>query len=288
MDISPQDLGEARRARVKTPEAQRASPAPPVAALLVLAGVLLFLLSGGGGVAHLTLLILTGLGLKLLLAASFSWRRQRQASAALTPWQVQGLIAKARDPLEREFLGAVLAALRMPPLPDAAAAEEVRRALRALGAAIEALPATPALPQSAAKLDGWASSLRDEAAREPDPVVAATLRRRAETRQRQAQTASLVETLARRNAALRQELSDQLDSLQTSLAAFRVGGAWSVQEMADVAAGIQWVAIEANALAAAQVELGDALHAPRVPNPAYSGPDGTRQRLQGYIADDTE
>ena len=286
MDIYPQDLGAARRARMTRPTPRTPDRLPALALALVVVGLLLFHLGGAGGTIPLVLLIV--FSSKLLLALACRWKEQTRAVGPLTPAQVQDLLARTRDPLEREFLGVALAAVSLPRIPEAAAETQVREAIRALGAAIEKLPPSPVPTQSAQKLAGRALSLADEAERETDPVVAATLHRRAETRQRQAQTMALIETLARRTAAMRQELSDQLDSLQTSLAAFRLAGVWSVQEMAEVAAGIQWVAIKANSLAAAQVDMDDALYAARLPNPHYNGPGGTRQRLQPYISDDTE
>jgi len=131
-----------------------------------------------------------------------------------------------------------LAAVSVHAVPEPSAETQFREAVRALGTAIDNLPPSTVPIQSAQKLAGRALSLADEAEQETDPVVAATRLRRAETRQRQAQTMALIETLARRSAALRQELSDQIDSLQTSLAAFRMAGVWSADEMAEVAATV--------------------------------------------------
>ncbi|MBV9848402.1 MAG: hypothetical protein JO250_01825 [Armatimonadetes bacterium] len=285
MDLSPQDLGETRRARLARPAPRRRAAARQVAVSAV-AFLILFWAAGAHG--FVALLLLTLLMTKLVAALICRQGGAIRKVGPLTAAQVQGLMRRTRDPLEREYLNIVLAAMALPRIPEPTAEVPVREAIRSLGSAIEKLPPVPAPPHSAQKLAGRAASLADEAEREPDPVVAATLRRRAEARQRQAQTTALIETLSRRNAALRQELSDQLDSLHTSLAAFGMQGVWSVGEMAEVAAGIQWVALHANALAAAQVEMDDSLHAAHLPNPAYNGPGGTRQRLARYVTEDTE
>lgn len=285
MELSPQDLGEARRSRLASPMTRRPERISPTGIGLIVTGlVICCCIHVGGTVPVVLLALLTAKSLFLFVAR----REQPRQDTPLTPSQMQGMIAQARDPLEREYLGAVLAAMMLPPVSEATAETQVREAIRALGAAIEQLPPPGGAPPSAPRLTNMAAALWDEAEREADPVVAATLRRRAETRERQAQTTTLIETLGRRNAALRQELSDQIDSLQTSLAAFRLAGVWSVGEMAEVSAGIQWVALKANALAAARLEMDDALQTGHVPNPFYNGLGGTHQRLARYVADDTE
>ena len=133
------------------------------------------------------------------------------------------------------------------------------RPFATLGDSITGLPllASDGTPDDPAAFQLQADQLGAEADAERDPVIAASLRRRADALHRQAETAARTNTLLRRNEALRQEIAGQIAALQTSLTALRVGGAQAVYELADVAANIQQVAIEAGAITQARSEIGD-------------------------------
>lgn len=164
------------------------------------------------------------------------------------------------------YLDLVWAAMNLAPLATGQADTErsTREAIRALGGAIETLPpqTLDGVPDSYTKLEAVAARLASEATGETDPVVAASLGRRAEALRGQAETAAHVRVLLRRNAALREELADQIGALRTSLAAVALGGNDSGPELAGLAARIRRVASEANAVTAAHVEVDTLLSQP--------------------------
>jgi len=166
------------------------------------------------------------------------------------------------DPLLGLYLELVWAAIHLAPLAAGQAETErnAREAIRALGGAIEALPprTLDGVSDDRAKLQAIAAGLAADAPLESDPVVAASLHRRAEALRGQAETVARVRVLLRRNEALRAELSDQIGALRTSLAAASLGGGDGGPELAGLAARIRRVASEANAVTAARVEV-DAL-----------------------------
>ena len=166
------------------------------------------------------------------------------------------------DPLLGMYLELVWAAMHLGLLPAGQPDTEknAREAIRALGGAIEALPprTLDGVPADYARLQAMAAGLAADAPLESDPVVAASLHRRAEALRGQAETVARVRVLLRRNEALRAELSDQIGALRTSLAAASLGGGDGGPELAGLAARIRRVASEANAVTAARVEV-DAL-----------------------------
>jgi hypothetical protein len=200
-----------------------------------------------------------------VVAAVTVTRRNRNAPpvnqarhAPLVVYDLSSLRAADSDPFWRPYLDLVQAALNTPP-PDVEAHASVRLAIRALGDSIAGLPPPVAegTHDDPAAFQAQAGRLTAEADAEGDPVVAASLRRRAEALMRQAETAARTNTLLRRNEALRQEVAGQIAALQTSLTALRVGGTQAVYELAGVAASIQQVALEAGALTQARSEVGD-------------------------------
>ena len=181
----------------------------------------------------------------------------RDLHAPLMEAEVGALMGHVRDPLARDFLGVVQMILPLPAMAEPDAAKNLRRALYALGEAIEGLPEQPSqvAREDPAHLRRVAGDLSNEARREADPVVAASLERRALSLSRRAQTVSSIALLVRRNQTLREEVSEQIEALRTSIAAFSVGSHQSIHELADLAASIQHVAAEANAIASAHTEL---------------------------------
>ena len=181
-------------------------------------------------------------------------------------WQAR---AGVTDPLKRPFLDLAIAAINTAPPQDVESQKSVREALRTLGDSITGLPllARDGTPDDPAAFQIQAEQLGREADAERDPVIAASLRRRADALHRQAETAARTNTLLRRNEALRQEIAGQIAALQTSLTALRVGGAQAVYELADVAANIQQVAIEAGAITQARSEIGDIVSVARQESP---------------------
>ena len=186
-------------------------------------------------------------------------KKQARGRGRFTVFEARDIQGSVTDPLKRPFLELVTAAINTPSPPDVEAQKSVREALRTLGDSITGLPllASDGTQDDPAAFQLQADQLGAEADAERDPVIAASLRRRADALHRQAETAARTNTLLRRNEALRQEIAGQIAALQTSLTALRVGGAQAVYELADVAANIQQVAIEAGAITQARSEMGD-------------------------------
>jgi len=198
-----------------------------------------------------------GAGFGLYYGLAKPRRLFRDLHGPLTEAEVGALTDYVRDPLARDFLGVVQMILSLPDMAEPDAALNLRRALYALGEAIEGLPEQPTrvVRDDPAHLRRVASDLSDEARREADGVVAASLDRRAQSLSRRAQTVSNIALLVRRNQTLREEVSEQVQALHTSVSAFSVGSRQSIDELADLAASIQHVAAEANAIASAHMEL---------------------------------
>lgn len=193
----------------------------------------------------------------------------------------------AQDPLARAFLKLIRTILAVPATPDTAAEREIRTAVCALATAIGSLPpeAVSAGPDRTAlreRLDegvdlsptsghiaddpavlhAEAIRLGQRAHTETDPVIRASLQRRAESLERRAETAARTLMLLRRNQALREEIAEQIGALRTSVTAFSVGGKQATQDFAGLAASIQRVTVEANAITEARAEIGTLLAEP--------------------------
>ena len=186
--------------------------------------------------------------------------------ARLTLKEVAAMQAECPDPLLRRYWDLVRTALTLPQSDGLGADGErsVREALRALGGAIENLPvrALDGLPGDTGDLRGAATRMEADAQGEADVVVAASLGRRAEALRRQAETLARVAVILRRNAALRDELADQMGALRTSLSASALGQDAGGLELAGLAAHIRQVAREADAVTAARVEVDTLLTRP--------------------------
>ena len=180
----------------------------------------------------------------------------RVPQSPLTTYEIQNQQRFRQDSLLKTYLD-LATSITMAATPDAEAEHEVRNALQALGTTVLALPADD--PKTASDdptaLRAEAAKLENEVQSEPDAVIRASLHRRAESLTRRADTAARTLLLLRRNQALRQETGEQMDALRTSLTAFRVGGRQSAPELAELAASIQRVAQEANAITAARAEV---------------------------------
>lgn len=186
-----------------------------------------------------------------------------QMHEALTGQEIEQLQAQVRDPLTREYLSVVELLRLLTPLTDADSEKALRRALSALGEAIEELPfQNPRAAQGdPAQMRSEALRLTDEAHRETDGVIAASLERRAQSLARRAQTVGSIALLQRRNQTLREELGEQIETLRTSVAALGAGSRQNPHDLVDLAASIQHVAEEANAIAVAHTELETSMYA---------------------------
>ena len=169
----------------------------------------------------------------------------------------------AGDPLQQNYLKLALSVVNLPDTKDETANREVRDAVTALGTAIQALPPEQVVvTDNPAALRAEAQAQIEDAQAEPDAVIAASRRRRAESLLRRADTAAKTLLLLRRNHALREEVSEQIKALQTSLTALQVGGRQSTPELSGLAASIHRVALEANAVTVARTEVDTLLSQP--------------------------
>ena len=185
---------------------------------------------------------------------------RRWVSGPLTESELDELSSHADDALEKSYYALVRDAIRIDNAPEKVATE-VRSAIATLGQAIESLPATTS---SDATLDG--ETLRAEAAEvrtrglaDADAVVSESLLRRADALERQADAIGHSAQAIRRAAALRDELSAQVEALRLGLGAYYAGGNLSVSpdegSLTRLASSARAVATEANALARANAEL---------------------------------
>jgi hypothetical protein len=170
--------------------------------------------------------------------------------------------------LERAYLNLVLTAVRRPAAASGVpeAETEVRDALRALGEAIDRLPLDSSgggQVVDAATLRRESAAVIEQANREPDDVIADSLRRRAEALARSADAAERSSLVLRRTAALKSELLAQTEALRLGLAAFDAGAgmfastaAWGAgADLSRLAESVRDVAREAQNAAVARNEL---------------------------------
>jgi len=179
------------------------------------------------------------------------------ANIPLTVAEVEDQRFTSRDPLFGKYLVLVASIIRSSASPDEDSQREISGALQALGNTIPSLPSDDSnvVTDDPLALRTEADTLTQEAKSEGDAVIAASLLRRAESLFRRADTASRTLLLLRRNQALRTEIMEQIDALYTSLTAFSIGGRLSAPELSGLAARIQSVAHEANAITAARAEV---------------------------------
>lgn len=208
-------------------------------------------------------------------------RRVPDGRGSLSPLDIDRLAASVEDPLQGKYLDLVQTALLLAPPSEAAVAQTVRAAIHALGTAIEGLPrhASSLLTDNPGVLHAEADRLATQARTEPDAVIAASLERRADSYAHRAETVVRAQTLLRRNEALRDEMADQTDALRTSLIASGITQEIEGAGLGDLAANVQRIATEVNALSAARAEVEDALHGA----PQRAADQATRVRLRKYL-----
>lgn len=287
MDIYPQDLGrraqdDLRRRRMQLPETA-APPSGPAARTVVLqrtrwtlftiacwgalVSTLVFGLHIGVIFAVLTALFGALLGHFYIVFGRYlahgPFPSRRSLAEKLSPLDISRLRKGADDGVEAHYCDLLMAAILTPPLADPGTEENARTAVRALGAAVEDLPSHDpnAIRDNSGELIVAAAGLAVDADHEPDPIIADSLRRRAEAMRHQAETVAWTVTATRRNHALRAEVAGQIDALRSSLVALSVGGAQCPQELTDLAGSIQTVAAAAHAIIAARAEWDGALAA---------------------------
>lgn len=226
---------------------------------------------------------LTGLGLGPLLAFVAHWTQQPPlwpllavapplAAAVmgnlvfrfvngrpLYPAELETWLQEVSDPAQREFL-LLLADVTRANLP-VALHRSIRTSVAALGEALESLPEPGGGDARAGDLLTEASRLDASAARESDPVVRESHRRRAQAMREQHRLQEHSTTRLRREQAVRAELQTQIAGLRTALAALHETSA-SGPALEAVAMGAQQAALTAVAYANARYEVEDGVSEP--------------------------
>ena len=164
------------------------------------------------------------------------------------------------DPLVKEYLSIIQTLASVPP-QEASADQNIRKAVHSLGLAMGKLPVQPAesLMLQPDALRAEAAGLAEQAQREADSIVAASLERQAAALTRQAETVRRMAVLVRRNQVLRQEIAAQVKAFRFGLMATEVSGHHANADFAALAESVAQVAQEADALADARAELDTAL-----------------------------
>ena len=232
----------------------------------LLAPGLIMLLSGKNSIAVVgTTFLVTGMG--LLVTGLFFPRElmTKYAHQPLTASEAESLAQAAGDPTEKAYLNVIAAALRQPDFPSTRTEDDLREALRTLGEAIDKLPRVSAPQLSVSSLQSAAQKAYGEADAETDPIIAASLRRRADAQAKTAQAAQKTELLVRRADALRSEIDAQIQALHVGLSGFDGGFATNAQNqdaaqnaaahLNQLAQSVQSVAREAGSLLDARDEV---------------------------------
>lgn len=293
MNLYPQDLGERIGEHIlrQRPPQDAEEPSQSMQALVILCiGSLVATAIAGVCQLPISALFCAAVAVTAILFTLKSLRSEREQEAncePITDHEIAHLwkTLSARDPLMRAYLKVVRAILAVPAAPETTAEQEVRGAVCALATAIESLPPLEAAPVSnmrpplaerlsqaddlsletgtptddPAALRAEAQCVAERAVAEHDPIIRASLQRRAESLTRRAETAARTLMLLRRNQALREEIAEQISALRTNVTAFIVGGRQSAQDFVGLAARIQRVTEEANALTTARAEVDSVL-----------------------------
>ena len=185
----------------------------------------------------------------------------RQDTQKMTEEEISLIGREEGDPLKMENLGLLFKLISTRPFQDATVDQSVRSAIRDIGCGIARLPGQPAeeLLLDARTFQGEASQLAAKAARESDPVVAASFQRQSAARSQRAEAISRNSALARRNQILRHEMGEHIQALKTMLDTMALGSGSDDHNLAALAENIQQVAIEARSLTEAKQELASAL-----------------------------
>jgi hypothetical protein len=213
---------------------------------------------------------LTGSGLLATLVPRASFRSAHERP--LSPEEVDELLDKCNDDLEREFLHLVRDVACQP--ANAETEEAVVTALRAIQKAMERLPAIDLAPLDSVGLREEASTLMEAARRESDSITAASIERRAQAILHRVSANEQSSLLARRSSALRAEIMAQIQALREGVAALQVNSP-DFTGLGELAQAAQRVASEAAGVAEARAELEGAISSD-APEPAVIQTVGAR------------
>lgn len=191
-------------------------------------------------------------GLWLLGHGPFAQLVFRKAHEALSPKEVEDLLSRCQDDLNRAYLQLVRDAVLVEASEPVAV--KLREALFALGEAIDALPAVVIQPQDTGVLRAQATALQTQAQAESDPVIAASLLRQAESAEQRAESQEKSALLGRRSSVLRDEIFAKIAALRDALAAQQTGMV-DATALTALSESARQVARESQSTAGAQQEL---------------------------------
>ncbi|MGC4042382.1 MAG: hypothetical protein QM758_01080 [Armatimonas sp.] len=158
--------------------------------------------------------------------------------------EIDALVEKSEDDLERTFLGLVRDAIRTN-LPDPPASE-VRKSISALAEALDSLPEVAPSAVDTDNLRAEADSIDAQALAETDRVTSDSFTRRADALRRRAESAERTALAGKRTAALKAEIQAQIEALREGLAALSVDTARSsLADLSHMAENVRRVAAEA-------------------------------------------
>jgi hypothetical protein len=166
--------------------------------------------------------------------------------------EVDRLLEKTQDPMDRRFLELVRDAVRQPGTPDSE--ENVRTALGALAEAIERLPPIECAPLDTEALRAEAAHLQHQAGHTSDRVVAESMDRRARALLHRVEAHEHSTVMVQRSRALRSEIEAQIDALREGLVAQQTQSL-DAPGFAFLADSARQVATEAVNMASAREEL---------------------------------
>ncbi|MCW3062068.1 MAG: hypothetical protein JWQ02_3889 [Capsulimonas sp.] len=155
------------------------------------------------------------------------------------------------------------------------ARRNVHEALRDIGDLVTKLSAEPVAGpvNKPLKIHKQASEAEEKASQEADPVVAASLRRQAETLRASAVLAEQLATLKRRREAARGEVLTQIQTMHVSLENHALSGQNESGDFEGLSANIQQIAAEVNATLNAREEVRSVI------SPHYQEPPTSTQKL---------
>jgi hypothetical protein len=155
------------------------------------------------------------------------------------------------------------------------ARRNVHEALRDIGDLVTKLSAEPVAGpvNKPLKIHKQASEAEEKASQEADPVVAASLRRQAETLRASAVLAEQLATLKRRREAARGEVLTQIQAMHVSLENHALSGQNESGDFEGLSANIQQIAAEVNATLNAREEVRSVI------SPHYQEPPTSTQKL---------
>lgn len=244
--------------------------AAPSIPLMVISTAVLF------GALHLSPLLIPAylaagaLGAGSGMAAVARAKIRRLLRTPIAAEEVDRLLERSQDAMDRRFLELVRDAVRQPGTD--AAAENVRTALGALAEAIERLPPIESEMLDTVALREEAAQLQHQARFETDQVTAESLERRARAMLYRAQTHEQSALMVQRSEALRSEIEAQIDAMREGLVALQTHSVEAVG-FGALAVSAQEVATEAIRMAAAREELDTAVGQGAALTPASAPPE---------------